>query len=460
MRPDEDTLGPMVQVFIIGAGDGGKAVLSRLIQFDWFQIMGVADLNPEAPAISLAREQNIPIFLEDPVHLFEDMSIDLVFDLTGDASVGRRLIQLSCDRFDVATGEVAHVLWDVIRELEDRETGLKKKLGENEILLDISLMLSRSETPDEIFKAIVEGGMRMTNMPAGSLSVYNKHNNKLFLVATKGLSSEFYQNAVYSVRPGGLTEHILSNKDPILVPDLADFPSFNNPIILKEGIRSLIAIPLISDKGPVGILYSDDFEPRRFESTLIDGLRMLATQAVIAIQKQQAFEQIKDLSVRDPLTGLYNRRYLNKVLSSEIERSYRLNRPLSLLIFDVDKFKQVNDMYGHVMGDHVLQGLSKYLESVLRPYDVLARFGGEEFVILMSETTKEEAVASAERLREVISDLDLLPDRNKVTCSFGVCTLEGNEEGGVTPNEIIQFADKALYQAKHQGRNQVCVYKF
>ncbi len=450
----------MVQVFIIGAGNGGKAVLSRLLQFDWFQVVGVADLNPDAPAIALAREANLPVYLEDPIPFLGEMEIDLVFDLTDNPEVRSQLVQISGNRFDVATGEVAHVLWDVIQELEDRELGIKKKLLENQVLLDISLMLSRSETPDEIFQAIVEGGMRITGMPAGSLSVYNKHNNKLFLVATKGLSSEFYQNAVYPVRPGGLTEHILSNKDPILVPDLVDFPTFNNPIILKEGIRSLIAIPLISDKGPVGILYSDDFKPSRFAPTLTDSLRMLATQAVIAIQKQQAFEQIKDLSIRDPLTGLYNRRYLNKVLGSEIERALRLNRPLSLILFDIDKFKQVNDFYGHVMGDHVLQELSKYFESILRPYDVLSRFGGEEFVILMSETGQGEAVASAERLRKVVSELELLPDHAKVTCSFGVCTLPGTAKGAITPNEFIQYADKALYQAKHEGRNQVRFYEY
>ncbi len=448
----------MVKVFIIGAGDGGKAVLSRLLHFNWFEIVGVADLNPDAPAIRLAREANLPVFLEDPLHLLQSMSIDLVFDLSGNPIIGHQLIQISENNFDVATGEVAHVLWDVIRELEDREARIKQRLGENQILLEVSMILSRSETPEEIFQSIVAGAMRITGMPAGSLSVYNKHNHELFLVATKGLSSEFYKNGSYRVRPGGLTEHILSNKDPILIPDLSDFPAFDNPVVLKEGIRSLIAIPLISDKGPIGILYNDAFEARRFSSSLTASLKMLATQAVIAIQKQQAFEKIKDLSIRDPLTGLYNRRYLNKVLSSEIGRALRLNRSLSLILFDIDNFKRINDQYGHVKGDHVLQALAECFELMIRPYDILSRFGGEEFLILMSETDEQKAIASAERLRTSAAALDLLPDGSQVTCSFGVCTLGRIEKESITPKEFIECADQALYRAKNAGRNRVCIY--
>ncbi len=450
----------MVKVFIIGAGKGGKAVLSRLRQFNWIQIAGVADLNPEAPAIEMAKEANIPTFLEDPFPLLNNLSVDLVFDLTGNPIVGTKLLNFPDAQFDVATGEVTQILWNVILELEDKESRIIQQLGEHQILLDISLMLSSSETPDQIFEAIVAGGVRITGMPAGSLSVYNKEKQQLFLVATKGFSSEFYKNAVYPVRPGGLTEHILSKNEPILVPDISDFPAFNNPIILKEGIRSLIAIPLVSEKGPVGILYADDFEPRNFQSSsLLESLRMLAAQAVIAIQKQQAFEKIKELSIRDPLTGLYNRRYLNKVMVSEIGRASRLKSPLSVILVDVDYFKLINDKFGHLVGDHVLQGLSSCFESIIRPYDVLARFGGEEFLILMSETDEVEAVAFAERLRQATETANFLPNGSTLTCSFGVCTFRDIQGSTLSPKELIRCADEALYLAKREGRNRVRLHR-
>jgi len=450
----------MVKVFIIGAGKGGKAVLSRLLQFNWIEIVGVSDLNPEASAIAMARKANLPIFLEDPFPVLQKLSVDLVFDLTGNPIIGTKLLNYPDAQFDVATGEVTQILWNVILELEDKEARIVQQLGEHQILLDISLMLSSSETPDQIFEAIVAGAIRITGMPAGSLSVYNKEKKQLFLVATKGFSSEFYKNAVYPVRPGGLTEHILSRNEPILVPDISDFPAFNNPIILKEGIRSLIAIPLVSEKGPVGILYADDFEPRNFPSaTLLESLRMLAAQAVIAIQKQQAFEKIKQLSIRDPLTGLYNRRYLNKVMVSEIGRASRLKSPLSVILIDIDYFKLINDKFGHLLGDQVLQGLSSCFESIIRPYDVLARFGGEEFLILMSETDEVEALASAERLRHATETARMLPDGSTLTCSLGVCSFREVNGSTLSPKELIRCADEALYLAKREGRNRVVLHK-
>jgi len=186
---------------------------------------------------------------------------------------------------------------------------------------------------------------------------------------------------------------------------------------------------------------------------------MLAAQAVIAIQKQQAFEKIKELSIRDPLTGLYNRRYLNKVMVAEIGRASRLNSPLSVILIDADYFKTINDKFGHLIGDQVLEGLSRCFESIIRPYDVLARFGGEEFMILMSETDEEEAVALAERLRQATERAKLLPDASSLTCSFGVCTFKNISGTTPSPKELIRCADEALYLAKQEGRNQVRLHK-
>ena len=233
----------MVKILIIGAGNGGKAVLSRLLRFDWVEIVGVTDINPEAAGITQARQAGLPVFFEDPFILLERIEVDLVFELTGNPELRSRLLNLPDRTFDVATGQVTHLLWDVIRELEEQETRVRQRLGEQKILSEISLMLSRSETPDQVFEAIVTGGMRMTQMPAGSLSIFNKERQELFLVSAKGFSSDFYKNAVYPVRRGGLTEYILSQHEPVLIPDVVDHPSFNNPVLMKEGVRSLIAIP-------------------------------------------------------------------------------------------------------------------------------------------------------------------------------------------------------------------------
>ena len=202
------------------------------------------------------------------------------------------------------------------------------------------------------------------------------------------------------------------------------------------------------------MLYTDDFKPRTFTSTMPEALGMLGTQAVIAIQKQQAFEQIKNLSVRDPLTGVFNRRYLNEIIVTEMDRAFRLHHPLSILMADIDYFKKVNDQFGHPVGDQVLHDLAALFGSMMRPYDTITRYGGEEFLILMPETGKREAMALAERLRSAAASAKLLPNNQILTCSFGATTLLAD---GAHPSsaDFVSQADRALYQAKEGGRNQV-----
>lgn len=448
----------MIKVFIIGAGNGGKAVLRRLLRFNWVQISGVADLNPNAPGVLIAREANIPVYHEDPLQTLTRLDIDLVFELTGDQKMQDQLLNLPSRSYDVVSGQASFLLWKVIEELEEQEIRLRSHLAEHRVLSEINLMLSNSQTPDQIFEAIVMGGIRMTGMPAGSLSIFNPEKKELYLAAAKGFSSDFYKDPIYPVRPKGLTEYILSRHEPISIPDIADHPSFNNPILVKEGVRSLIAVPLISEKGPVGILYVDAFKPQTFTPSMVESLQLLATQAVIAIQKQQAFDQIKGLAIRDPLTGLYNRRYLNEILMVETERAFRLNRPLSILLIDIDYFKKINDRFGHLVGDQVLHGLAQLFSTTIRPYDTLARFGGEEFLLLMPETDEKEARNIAERLRTVTASAKLLPDETPMTCSFGMTILNGEKTLPI-PEELVQRADKALYDAKKGGRNRVITYQ-
>lgn len=245
----------MVRVSLIGAGKGGQAVLSRLLQFDWVNVVGVHDRDPNALGLVLARQAKLRVFVNEPLEALPTGEVDLVFDLTGNPSVQAHLTAISGRTFDLVSGQVSHLLWNVIQTLEERQIQVREYLREHQVLAEINLLLSQSQTPEQIFDAIVTGGTRITEMPSGSLSIVNPEKNELFLVAAKGFSSACYRDhAVYPVRSGGLTEHILCQTEPVLVPNIADYPAFQNPVLIKEGIRSLIALPLISDRGPVGIL--------------------------------------------------------------------------------------------------------------------------------------------------------------------------------------------------------------
>ena len=180
-----------------------------------------------------------------------------------------------------------------------------------------------------------------------------------------------------------------------------------------------------------------------------DGLCNPADRTVLK-DKAGEFEQ---LSVTDPLTGLLNRRYLEKRLVEEIQRSKRHRFPMSLLMVDVDEFKSYNDMFGHPAGDTALKIVANALQDILRGDDVAARYGGEEFAILLPQTASMEAAAIAERLRQRVEHTEF--PKRRVTVSIGIASCSNEIE---TPTDIVSAADHALYEAKNHGRNRVRIY--
>jgi diguanylate cyclase (GGDEF)-like protein len=159
----------------------------------------------------------------------------------------------------------------------------------------------------------------------------------------------------------------------------------------------------------------------------------------------------------DPLTGLANRRHFFEAADAELARSRRYEAPLSLLMLDIDRFKEVNDAHGHRAGDRVLQKLAQTCLEVLRNVDVVGRVGGEEFAILLPETASEGAVEVAERLRAAVEAAEVVREEGvpiRVTVSIGAATLAGN----ANLDTLMSQADDALYDAKHRGRNRVCYF--
>jgi len=171
-------------------------------------------------------------------------------------------------------------------------------------------------------------------------------------------------------------------------------------------------------------------------------------------------EKYRKLAITDPLTGLPNRRYFFDVATSEFARAKRYQKPLSILMADIDYFKKVNDLYGHQMGDLILQLVADRLKTVLRETDLPGRYGGEEFIALLPEASISDAVAVAERIRETIENIGIDADGRliSITASFGVSEYDGAADTYKTIEEIINDADKALYKAKNDGRNRVVVY--
>jgi diguanylate cyclase (GGDEF)-like protein len=175
-------------------------------------------------------------------------------------------------------------------------------------------------------------------------------------------------------------------------------------------------------------------------------LALRNAQAELALKNQE----LERLAIHDRLTGLYNRRKLDESLDQEIERAARYNRPLSVIMLDLDHFKKVNDTCGHPAGDAVLVEAAVRLKKALRANDTVGRWGGEEFLIFCPETALTAAVGLAERLRQTFADQDF-PEAGCLTASFGVAAYRSED----LPNKLLSRADNALYRAKNNGRNRV-----
>lgn len=201
---------------------------------------------------------------------------------------------------------------------------------------------------------------------------------------------------------------------------------------------------------------ASDYITKPFEpAEMVARIRVHMQIKTLQDELRRSNQLLLELAQTDPLTRLYNRRHLYEKLDVELNRCFRGNNPLSLIMADIDHFKRVNDTFGHQMGDEVLTKVADLLQEQLRTYDLAARYGGEEFCLVLPETDLDAASSVAERIRQQVEEM-ILPapmENHKLTISFGVAAYDGTIDGSI--DEIIRFADDALYEAKNSGRNRV-----
>jgi two-component system cell cycle response regulator len=281
-----------------------------------------------------------------------------------------------------------------------------------------------------------------------NLGLHDKHTDLLFSDDTSSIMHLFPAEPVPRL---GRCE---AESNQLLFPDYKVKPS------------SMALFPLIRNRQLIGCLNIGSLQQERFiHGAATDFLERLA--AILAVCLENAFnhERIKLLGLLDPLTGIHNRRYFDERLDEEISLSLRQSNPLSCLFIDIDHFKQFNDVYGHHIGDLVLKQVAKLIKIQMRHSDVLARFGGEEFAVLLSQTDQHTATEIAERIRQQIEahQITLAGNTLTVTVSIGCSTLKANKTEGIATQagqQLLMRADEALYRSKQQGRNQVNFFDF
>ena len=225
---------------------------------------------------------------------------------------------------------------------------------------------------------------------------------------------------------------------------------------------SVAIVPLIRNNILIGSLNFGSFDESRFvQNMATDFIEHMSCIVAICIENVINNERLKHIGLSDPLTGVNNRRYVERRLREEIGRTQRQNYPLSCLYIDIDHFKKINDKYGHQGGDEVLRDVAARIKAELRLSDALGRFGGEEFLVLLIDASADDALSVAERIRASMSELAFTLSTDQkltVTVSVGVATLLGverDEEIEMAAQQFIARADRALYQAKAAGRNKV-----
>lgn len=252
---------------------------------------------------------------------------------------------------------------------------------------------------------------------------------------------------------------VVKSMQPLLIEDTKSDYRFDMDNVAEDdarSVRSLISVPMAIGNKAIGILRIDSPKEGCFITEDLRLLTAVGDLGAVAIENAQLYERVEQLAIKDSLTGLFLRKYVMDRIPEEISRHLRRKKEFSVLMIDIDKFKQYNDKFGHMAGDIVLRALGiLILEIFNEPGNLLCRYGGEEFLVLLAETSKKQAQELAEKFRARVQDQDILLRREKtnITVSIGIATYPKDANNF---KELIHIADLALYEAKNNGRNRVC----
>jgi diguanylate cyclase (GGDEF)-like protein len=255
---------------------------------------------------------------------------------------------------------------------------------------------------------------------------------------------------------GGASRWIVDTQEPLAVYDAYDDQFGVSAMLRDSDLRAYLGVPLLFEGESLGVLYALDASPREYSRTDIDFMVVLARRAASAIGFARLLEKLEHLARTDELTGLNNRREFLERGKTEFERARRNGHVLSAIILDVDRFKEINDRYGHLVGDAVLSEVAERCSSELRSIDLLGRIGGEEFAALLPEVDLDIAVRIAGRIRRALNETPIRAGREdiSVTVTLGVGTMSPRMTDLAM---LLEQADAALYAGKAAGRDRVAI---
>lgn len=443
-------------VALFGGGQNTKGLIEVLSESDNISISAIYITSQDMEGAASAKKFNLKLHTDYKKVSME--GVDVVIDDSGSSEIASYLNNNKQPGVEFLTGPTLRLVANIIDRYRDSKDEINKTLEGEEALLKIGVMISTMDKSRKALAAIVKYMMEITGMKAGSIALYNEQDSELEIKASVGFKEEGMPIGYkWPLRKGGVTNMILSHKGPLFIEDIAQYGQFDKSQLLKMGVVSLLAIPLVSEGRTMGILYIDDFKPRQLNRRELRLAGLLGMQAAIALDKLNIMEQTKHEALSDELTKLYNHRFYVGKLSEEFNRAKRYHNDLSLCIIDVDDFKRYNDTNGHPKGNKVLADIAAILTRQARNFDIVCRYGGEEFAIILPGTSREAACRFAKRVCKNVAKHNFehgnTQPLGRVTISVGVASFP---DDGTWAEKLEEMADKALYNAKEAGKNRVC----
>ena len=374
-----------------------------------------------------------------------------------DAVVGViTLSKLGLDQFDGHDLRLLSILADQAATALESARNLARSealAGELRLLLDVSSQLAVSLDWNQVASILAGHLASVMGVEEFAISWWDRANNRVNSIGYFPPIPEAELTPFFDISQYPLTKRVLEEHATIAI-DVAD-PAADPAevaLLVAEGSRALVMLPLVASGEAIGLVELISARPIELDDDRLNLARTIANEASIALENARLYEEARALADRDPLTGFFNHRYLHERFGQEAVRARRGHRPLSLLMLDLDDFKLVNDTFGHLLGDDVLRWTAELIRKTLRASDVPARYGGDEFAILLPDADQAEAAATAARLTEAFATSSFSRDGRMtvvVGASIGAATFPAD---GRTAAELIAVADAGLYRVKRSIR--------
>lgn len=350
--------------------------------------------------------------------------------------------------------ELNQILEESNKKLENTNQRLNKSAAEFYTLQQISQAIATILDVKELLKFVNDVIVGVMGVSYCTILLLDKERNKMTIKITN-IYAETGLDMLKKHMNSDLLKDVISTGNHLIDNNVEDE---KYGFTKERGIKSLLCIPLSSKNESYGVVLVEQERPDAFEDEHVKFLSAISNQISVALENVGLYEKMQQMATTDALTKIYNRLYFNEMLSKEMANADKDSYPMCVSIFDIDHFKKFNDTYGHLFGDLVLKTIAKLAKDHVREQDIVARFGGEEFVIIMPNTTTPEAYDLIESLRETISQCHVKEGTisASVTVSFGIACYPNH---GGTEAEVLSAADTALYKAKVEGRNCVRVFE-